>query len=129
MDLMRHMPEKLSQSIVKVVEFETGELWWVFQWLDRFIDVIIEDSDEQVGKYTNNNHGVNTKQHGRHVIRVVLVVLPLMFVILLVAISLLLPANQRPRFVQSWFEAMHYDERSRKIYAKSVLPTSGNKHI
>eukprot|EP01033_Poteriospumella_lacustris_P013687 gene13686-9803_t len=136
-----------ADSVVGVVEYETGELWWIFQWVDRFIDVLIDDIDAQVRRVyqtKDENSPPSLEQqhhhHGRHVIRVVLVVFPVMLLIVLVAVSLLLPPGARPGFVQQWLlvagdrdgsglsspTAASHRGAAAKRY---VLPTTGDKHI
>lgn len=142
--------QTLSQRVVAVVEYETGELWWMFQWLDRFIDVLIEDIDAQVRRVyqtaaasssSSSSQSSSDGQsppppheghHGRHVIRVVLVVFPVMLGIVLVAVSLLLPPGARPSLMQQWWVGGGGDASgmaSRAAMKRYVLPTSGDKHI
>jgi hypothetical protein len=133
-----------ADSVVGVVEYETGELWWIFQWLDRFIDVLIDDIDAQVRrvyqttKDENSPPSLEHRHHGRHVIRVVLVVFPVMLLIVLIAVSLLLPPGARPGFVQQWLVAgerggsglsPHRVSAAVAASKRYVLPTTGDKHM
>lgn len=136
----------LTDSVVAVVEYETGELWWIFQWLDRFIDVLMDDIDTQVRRvYQTADPTLATTaaqgqhhHHGRHVIRVVLVIFPVLLVIVLVAVSLLLPPDARPGFIQQWLAVVGEGSSSssglsptaaRAAAKRYVLPTTGDKHM
>jgi hypothetical protein len=71
-----------SPTTIRIEEYHPGELWFIFQWLDMFIDDIIQSVDNEFGP-----------GHGGHVIRVVLVLFPVALGLFYLAFSALLPTG------------------------------------
>jgi hypothetical protein len=90
--------EQTAESVMmRVIEYERRELWWIFAWLDAWIENGIDAIDQQVRQYapgsSSSSSSSNSKlshAHGRYVVRVVLVLLPFVVFILVLAMSLLM---------------------------------------